>query len=150
VKLISRNLCRARIIGRIALYVRAVFAESLMCFVDGNGYNSGLNYIRRDQKTTIRTIVQDRRIEIPAPDDLADGTEVVIELTPASEKAELDDDWDDSPEGIERWIQAVNSLQPLIFSEDELVALEADRLARKQWEKDHFFEYSDKLAKLWE
>ena len=102
--------------------------------------------------TTIRTIVQNRRIEIPAPDDLADGTEVVIELTPASEKAALNDndEWDDSPEGIERWIKAVNSLKPLIFTEHELAALEADRLARKQWEKDHFFEHSDKLAKLWE
>jgi len=97
--------------------------------------------------TTIRTIVQDRRIEIPAPDDLADGTEVVIELTPASETTEVDEDeWDDSPEGIEAWIKAVNALEPLIFTEHELAALEADRLARKQWEKDHFFEHSDKLA----
>jgi hypothetical protein len=100
--------------------------------------------------TTIRTTVQDRRIEIPAPDDLADGTEVVIELTPVSEKAEFDGDWDDSPAGIEAWITAVNALEPLILSEQELAAMEADRLARKQWEKDHFFEYSDKLAKLWE
>lgn len=101
--------------------------------------------------TTIRTIVQDRRIEIPAPDDLADGTEVVIELTPASEKTGVDEDeWDDSPEGIERWIKAVNALEPLILTEQEVAAIEADRLARKQWEKDHFFEYSDKLAKLWE
>ena len=101
--------------------------------------------------TTIRTIVQDRRIEIPAPDDLADGTEVVIELTPASERTGVDDDeWDDSPEGIERWIQRYNKLEPFIFTEAELAALEADRLAQKQWEKDHFFEHSDKLAKLWE
>ena len=103
---------------------------------------------------TIRTVVHDRRIEIPAPDDLADGTEVVIELTPVSETIGLDadnkDDWDDSPEGIERWIEAVRGLKPLIFTEQELATLEAEKSVRRQWERDHFFEDGDKLAKLWE
>ena len=101
--------------------------------------------------TIIRTVVHQRRIEIPAPDDMADGTEVVVELTPATETTGIDEsDWDDSPEGIEAWIKAVNALEPFIFTEAELAELEADRLARKKWEKEHFIEYSDKLAKQWE
>ena len=101
--------------------------------------------------TIIRTVVHHRRIEIPAPDDMADGTEVVVELTPATETTGIDEsDWDDSPEGIDAWIQRYNSLEPLIFTDQELADMEADRLARKLWEKEHFIEYSDKLAKQWE
>lgn len=101
--------------------------------------------------TIIRTVVHHRRIEIPAPDEMADGTEVVVELTPATEKIGIGElDWDDSPEGIEAWIKAVNALEPFIFTHQELADLAADRLARKQWEKEHFNENSDKLAKQWE
>ncbi len=30
--------------------------------------------------TTVRTVVHDRRIEVAAPDDLADGTEVILAI----------------------------------------------------------------------
>ena len=30
--------------------------------------------------TTVRTVIHDRRIEVPAPDDLADGTEVILTI----------------------------------------------------------------------
>lgn len=101
--------------------------------------------------TNIRTVVHDRRIEVPAPENLPDGTEVLIELVPVGEKIGLEEsEWDDSPEGIEDWIQWLDSLEPLIFTEEELARIEADRQARKEWEKKHFFEHADKLAKLWE
>ena len=101
--------------------------------------------------TIIRTVVHHRRIEVPASDDMADGTEVVVELTPVTETIGIDEsDWDDSPEGIEALIQRYNALEPFIFSDQELADMEAERLARKQWEKKHFIEYSDKLAKQWE
>ena len=75
----------------------------------------------------------------------------ILKLTPATEAVGIDEsDWDDSPEGIEAWIKAVNALEPFIFTDQELADMEADRLARKQWEKEHFIEYSDKLAKQWE
>ena len=68
--------------------------------------------------TIIRTVVHHRRIEIPAPDDMADGTEVVVELSPATEEIGIDEsDWDDSPEGIEAWIKAVNALEPFILTD---------------------------------
>ncbi len=101
--------------------------------------------------TIIRTVVHHRRIEVPAPDDMADGTEVVVELTPATEPIGIDEsEWDDSPDGIEAWIQRYNALEPLIFTEAELAELEADRQSRKAWEKSQFNDYSDKLARQWE
>ena len=30
--------------------------------------------------TTVRTVIHDRRIEVPAPDDLPDGTEVILSI----------------------------------------------------------------------
>ena len=32
----------------------------------------------------IKTTVQNRRIEVPAPDDLPDGTNVMVDVTPLS------------------------------------------------------------------
>ena len=36
--------------------------------------------------TSIRTVIHDRRIEVPAPDDFLDRTEVEIDLVPLGER----------------------------------------------------------------
>lgn len=59
-------------------------------------------------------------------------------------------DWDDTPEGIEAWIQGIRQLEPMIFTEEEKTKIEVDRHAQIQWEKEHFFERADKLTKQWE
>jgi hypothetical protein len=101
--------------------------------------------------TTIRTTVHDRRIEVPAPDDLPDGTDVVVDVVSASEKLGLDESaWDDSPEGIAQWLAWLDTLQPLILSDQELAEIEADRQARQQWEKQQFVDHADQLARQWE
>ncbi len=70
--------------------------------------------------TSIRTIVHDRKIEVPAPDDVPDGTEVVVEVSPAREKIGLDDsEWDNSPEGIALWLAWLNTLEPISFAEPD-------------------------------
>jgi hypothetical protein len=70
--------------------------------------------------TTIRTLVQHRRIEVPAPDDLPDGTEVVVEVIPASKKMGLDEsEWDDSPEGVAAWLAWLDMLEPISFAEPD-------------------------------
>ena len=100
---------------------------------------------------TIRTIIHDRRIEVPAPSDLADGTEVLVTMTPVSNKVGLNEsEWDTSPQEIERWCQRVSALQPLIFTDEEKAQLEADRKARKQWECERFEEHANRAASLWE
>jgi hypothetical protein len=59
--------------------------------------------------TTVRTVIHDRRIEVPAPEDLPDGTEVI--LTIGTDVA--DDDGPMSPEEIARVLAAMEQMQPL-------------------------------------
>lgn len=97
--------------------------------------------------TTIKAVVRNGRIETEEPIDLPEGTELTIPVpVPAGEE----DGWDNSPEGIAKWLAWADSLEPLVFTDDERAAWEADQQARKDWEKAHFDEYSAKLRKEWE
>jgi hypothetical protein len=99
----------------------------------------------------IRTTVQDRRIEIAAPDDVPDGAEVIVDLVASDEHLGLEEsDWDDSPEGIEAWIDSVHQLQPLILRDDEVSEMKAAKASQKQWEKARFDQHADDLLKGWE
>lgn len=71
--------------------------------------------------TTVRTVIHDRRIEVPAPDDLADGTAVV--LTIGTDLA--DDAGPMPPEEIARVLAAMGRLQPLEIPEDVAADLDA-------------------------
>ena len=51
---------------------------------------------------------------------------------------------------IKRTLAAMDKIEPLEFSDEEQAALEADRKARKEWEKTHFDERADKLQRMWE
>lgn len=97
---------------------------------------------------SIKAVVRNGRIETTAPIDWPEGTEVMVSL-PQSEVSE-EQDGIDSPEAITDWLNWYDSLEPLIFTEDELAAMQADRKARKDWEQAHFDERADKLARSWE
>jgi hypothetical protein len=75
---------------------------------------------------TIRAIVQDRRIVVPAPSDLPDGTEVVLTIAPDRPD---DDDGPMSPEEIARVLAAMKEFQPWDIPQD--VAAELDEWERK-------------------
>lgn len=75
--------------------------------------------------TTVRTVIHDRRIEVPAPEDLPDGTEVV--LTIGTDVA--DDDGPMSPEEIANVLSAMGRIQPLEIPDD--VAADLDAWERK-------------------
>ncbi len=99
---------------------------------------------------SFRTTIHNRRIEVPAMEELPDGTEVMVQLVPVNEPIGLNEsDWDDTPEGIADWINWLDSLEPLSFTEQECAALKADHLARKQWEIDAFSDRADRLAGDW-
>lgn len=75
--------------------------------------------------TTVRTVIHDRRIEVPAPDELPDGTEVVLTIG-----ADIgDDDGPTSPEEIARVLAAMGRMQPLEIPAD--VATDLDAWERK-------------------
>lgn len=99
--------------------------------------------------STVTATVRNRRIEFEAPDDLPDGTEVLVEVRPISERRTgiTEAEWRDDPEAIADWIAWVNSIEPLEISPEEQA--EFDRYnaefvrfnleaVRKQMEADPF------------
>jgi hypothetical protein len=90
--------------------------------------------------TTIKAIIRNGRIEVDEPIDLPDGTELTIPIPVSPGLGIRDEDWSDSPEAIEAWIQWYDSLEPLEFTPQERAAWEAARREQKnfelaQWEK---------------
>ena len=83
--------------------------------------------------TTVRTVIHDRRIEVPAPEDLPDGTEVILTIG-------TDDDGDDrpaSPEEIARVLAAMGQMQPLEIPDDVAADLDAWESKLNQYGIDH-------------
>ena len=97
--------------------------------------------------TTLRAIVQARRLELDVPDDWPDGVEVEIHpVAPAANGAgELM-----SPEEIARTLAAMDQLRPFELTEAERVAWETERQVRKERDKAQFAEHADKLGSAWE
>lgn len=75
--------------------------------------------------TVVRPVIHDRRIEVPAPEDLPDGTEVV--LTIGIDIA--DGERPISPAEIARVLSAMGQIQPLEIPDD--VAADLDAWERK-------------------
>jgi hypothetical protein len=75
--------------------------------------------------TTIRTVVRDRRIEVPAPEELPDATEVLLTIG-----ADVgDDDGPMTSEEIARVLVAMEQMQPMEMPDDVAAELDA-------WESD--------------
>ena len=75
--------------------------------------------------TTIKTTIRNRRIEVPAPSEIPDGTEVV--LTVQASQAREDEPM--PAEEIARILAAMQKLEPLDVPED--VAADLDAWERK-------------------
>ena|SRR5437016_143017 len=106
---------------------------------------------QRAKETTMNAIkatIRNGRIETDKPLNLPDGTQLIIPLP--SQISDDDEGWDNSPAGIVAWLKWYDSLQPLIFTEQERAALESDRQARKEWEKAHFDERAEDLRGRWQ
>ena len=96
---------------------------------------------------TIRTTVTNGRIDVHVAADLPDGTEVEIRIFPTSVDYKPGDViQDETPEAIEASLERLMSIEPLIFSAEEQDAWDAAQADRKRWEKDHFMEWSDRIA----
>ncbi len=91
----------------------------------------------------IRATIRNGRIEPDEPLDLPEGTEVQITVPE-------NDDEPMSQAEIDRILAAMDRIIPFQMTPEEEALLEADRLARKEWEKAHFYEHAEKLRKMWE
>jgi len=87
----------------------------------------------------VQATVQNRRIEVPAPDDWPDGTKVTVDVTPMPAGNRRDDrdfmtedEQSDDPAAISRWIVELEALPGLTMTPEE----EAEMLAWRQKEKE--------------
>ncbi|MCY2965729.1 MAG: hypothetical protein NT069_19225 [Planctomycetota bacterium] len=67
----------------------------------------------------------------------------------AIENDDTVDGWDNSPAGIEAWLNWYATLQPLNFTETERATLDAETSIRREREKAIFGDYAEKLAREW-
>jgi hypothetical protein len=101
--------------------------------------------------TTMTAIVRNGQLELSQPIDLPDGTEVEIRLPgPAGTAVFREDEGAVTPEEIAQTLAALEKIEPFEMSDEERAALEADRQARKEWEKAHFDAHAEKLRRAWE
>lgn len=95
--------------------------------------------------STITATVRSGRIELDEPLDLPDGTKLMIDLPNGAVETVATDE-SPNPAEIARWLALMDRMEPLQMTDAELAAWEADRIARKEREKEHFFENSAGLA----
>jgi hypothetical protein len=74
--------------------------------------------------TAIKTTVRNRRIELNAPIDLPDGTEVLVEVTPvARAKIGIDEsEWRDDSEALADWNAWIQAIEPIELTPEEQAA----------------------------
>ncbi len=82
--------------------------------------------------TTLHGVVKNRRVEMDVPEDWAEGTSV--EIFPITESSNGESD-EVSPEEIARTLAAMDKLEAIEMTDEELAAWEADREARKALQK---------------
>jgi hypothetical protein len=97
--------------------------------------------------STLKGIIRNGKVIVIGPTDLPDGTEV--EILPVSLFA-LDDAGQVTPDEIARTLAAMEKVEPFEMTDAERAAIEADRQARKEWEKAHSDEHGDRLRSIWE
>jgi hypothetical protein len=78
-------------------------------------------------------MIHDRRIEVPAPENLADGTEVILTIGTDL----VDEDGPMSPDEIARVLAAMERLRPLEIPDDVAAELDAWEKKLNQYGIDH-------------
>ncbi len=96
--------------------------------------------------STLKGIIRNGQVIVIGPTDLPDGTEV--EILPVG--LSVDDQGQMTSDEIARTLDAMEQTEPFELTDAERAAIEADRKARKEWEKAQFDEHADRLRRIWE
>lgn len=96
-------------------------------------------------------IIRNGQVIVDEPINLPDGSEVTI-TGHGDDKfvGGEDDDRPPTPEEIKAVLAAMEKVEPFELTDEERAAQEADRRARKEWEKAHFDGHGEKLRGMWE
>ena len=90
---------------------------------------------------TIEAIVRNRRIDVPAPDELPDGTKVFVDVTPVpTEKIGINEsEWRDDPDALADWDAWLKTIEPIEWGASDQFDQEFRRFnieaVRKQMEE---------------
>lgn len=98
--------------------------------------------------SAIKGIIRGGQIIVNGPVDLPDETEV--EVVPVGSMGPSGEGDTMGPDDIARTLAAMERVEPFEMMDDEWAAIEADRLARREWEKAGFDDHSDRLRSVWE
>ena len=99
--------------------------------------------------SALKGIIRNGQVIVIGRSDLPDGTEV--EIVPVGLVSGDDDTpGPPTPDEIAKTLAAMDNVEPFEMTEAERAAIEADRQARKEWEKAHFDELADRLRRIWE
>jgi hypothetical protein len=96
-------------------------------------------------------VIRNGQVIVDEPINLPDGSEVTI-MGHAHGKfvGEEDNDRPPTPEEIAATLAAMEKIEPFEWTDEERTAWQAERQARKEWEKAHFAENAEKLRRIWE
>jgi hypothetical protein len=97
--------------------------------------------------SAIRGIIRKGQVIMTEPANLPDETEV--EIVPIGLTGSVDEEGTMSPDEIVRTLAAMDEIEPFDMTDEERAAIEADRQARKEWEKSRFNEHADRLRSMW-
>ncbi len=70
---------------------------------------------------SVKATIRNRRIELSAPEELPDGTELLVEITPiSSAKIGIDEsEWRDDPAALAEWEAWIQTIEPPELTPEE-------------------------------
>lgn len=100
---------------------------------------------------TITGTVRNGQIIADQPVEWPEGYRVIIGPAALGETLGIrEEDWPTDQEGITRLLALMDQIEPLEMPPEEAAAWEADRKARKEWDKANFDKRARRLEELFE
>jgi hypothetical protein len=99
----------------------------------------------------MKGVIRHGQVVVTEPINLPDGSEVTITGYPRGQfPGKEDNDRPPTAEEIAASLAAMQKIEPFVWTDEERSAWEAERRARKEWEKANFAEQGERLRRMWE